>query len=348
MTHLRPVSFLALLLCLPLAAQDDMPGPAPELARLKPLAGNWEGAGTAVFAPGAPASKWTGKVTSEWALGGHWLMTDTEILFEGEAPMRFHEYTGWDRENRRYVQLTVNNMGEGLLNTVHFVGDDTMVLMMPNMREGTPQIERALTKFGADSQTFSMAFFGHEGVAREGVTGTFKRVAKTSLSALESASAMGPANPAMAKIARMAGSFEVAGEMTMAPGQPAMKIKGVDAIRTLFDGAIVQVTTTGTADGMPGTYEAHGYYAWDATDGAYDVLMVSNMGEVMKGEARFAGDDTLVQIFSGLRMGQLSVSRSVMQLDAKGHPKKVVNHSCMGAADPMQDFVGTYEAASGK
>lgn len=159
---------------------------------------------------------------------------------------------------------------------------------------------------------------------------------------------MSPANPAMAKIARMAGSFEVAGEMTMAPGQPAMKIKGVDAIRTLFDGSIVQVTTTGTADGMPGTYEAHGYYAWDATDGAYDVLMVSNMGEVMKGEARFAGDDTLVQIFSGLRMGQLTVSRSVMHLDAKGHPQKVVNHSCMGTADPMQDFTGTYKPASAK
>lgn len=348
MTLLRPVSFLALLLCLPLAAQGGMPGPAPELAKLKPLAGQWEGSGTALFAPGAPASKWTGKVASEWALGGHWLMTDTEILFEGMPAMRFHEYMGWDGENKRYVQLTVNNIGEGVLNTAHLVGDDTLVVMVPNMREGTPQLERATTKFGADSQSFSLTFFGAVGTAREGVTGTFKRVAKVSVSALGSAPAMGPADPAMAKIARMAGRFEVAGEMIMAPGTPAMKITGVDAIRTLFDGSIVQVATTGTADGMPGTYEAHGYYAWDATAGAYAVLMVSNMGEVMKGEARFAGDATLVQTFAGLRMGQLSVSRSIMHLDAKGHPQKVVNHSCMGTADPMQDFTGTYKPASAK
>lgn len=350
MTDLRPVSLLTLLLCLPLAAQDGPPGPAPELAKLKPLAGHWEGSGTAIMDPSAPPSKWTAKVKSEWALGGHWLMSDTEIQFEEGPTMRFREYMGWDRENQRYVNLAVNNMGEGVLGTPHFIGDDTMVLMMLNSREGTPQAERSVTKFGGDSQSFSITFLGPDGPASEGVSGKFKRVAKVEPTALAGAHALMPANPAMAKVARMAGRFEVAGEMIMAPGAPAMKIKGVDDVRTLFDGAIVQVTTTGTAEGMPGTYEAHGYYAWDDTDGAYEVLMVSNLGEVMKGEARFAGDDTLVQTVCGLRMGQPSVSRSVMHLDAKGHPTKVVNHSCIGTADPMQDFVATYRpaTASGK
>jgi hypothetical protein len=114
-------------------------------------------------------------------------------------------------------------------------------------------------------------------------------------------------------------------------------------VRTLFDGAIVQTETKGSAEGMPGAYEAHGYIAWNAADKCYRIVMVSNMGEVMAGDGRFAGDDKLIQIFTGLRMGQPCVARSVLQLDQDGRPVKVKNHSCMGDAEPMCDFVGTYE-----
>src|SRR5262245_36007085 len=66
----------------PLAAQD-MPKPAPELARLKALEGNWEGSGTVTPVPGQEGMKWTSKSTSSWVLGGFWLQTDMTIEFAG-------------------------------------------------------------------------------------------------------------------------------------------------------------------------------------------------------------------------------------------------------------------------
>lgn len=344
MTKHPLVAFFPLLVALPLSAQDA--APAAELAKLKPLAGHWKGSGTASMAPGS-TSKWTAQVKSEWVLGGHWLMTDSDITFEDGPRMRFREYLGWDRENQRYVQLTVNSMCEGVLTTPHFVGDDTMVVMMSMLRQGSPEAERVTTKFGGDQQSFAITFLEAQGQPSDGVQGTFQRAAKVEPQALEAAHATMPTPPEMAKIGRMAGTFAVTGEMRMAPDAPVMKIRGTDTIRSLFDGAIVQVITTGTADGMPGTYDAHAYYAWDAADRSYEVLVVSNMGEVMSGEARFVGDDSLVQTFSGLRMGQPSVARSILTLDAAGKPVKIVNHSCSGTAAPMQDFTGTYEAAKG-
>jgi hypothetical protein len=348
MTRIRLVPFLSLTLCcLPLAAQDEMaaPPPAAELAKLKPLAGHWKGSGTAVMAPGQPPAKWTAQIRSDWTLGGHWLQTDTAVAFENGMKLRFREYLGWDRENARYVQVTVGNTGEGDLATPYFAGDDTLIVLRSGLRDGKPHAERHATKFGKDSQTFTIAYLGHEGLGIEHVNGRFDRVAKVEPEALEAAHALMPADQAMARIARTAGRFDLSGELTMAPGMPSMKIQGTDTIRTLFDGAIVQVTTTGAAEGMPGSYEAHGYYAWDPANACYKVLMVSNMGEVMCGQARFSGDDKIVQTVACLRMGQPCVSRVVTHLDAKGHPVKVVNHSCMGDADPMQDFTGTYKPA---
>jgi hypothetical protein len=344
MTRIRLVSFLPVLLAgLPLCAQEA-PTPAPELAKLKPFAGHWKGSGTATKQPGTPPTKWTADVKAEWALGNHWLMVDTGIAFASGEKMRFREYMGWDRENQRYVTLTVNNAGEGVLSTPHFAGEDTMVVMMSMLRHGSPEAERIVTKYGPDAQSFAITFLGAEGAAADAVSGKFERVAKVEPQPLEAAGTLMPADPAMAKLARMAGRFEVAGELTMAPGAPPMKIKGMDVIRTLFDGAIVQVLTTGTAEGMPGTYEAHGYFVWDATNHCYKMLMVSNMGEVMAGETRFAGDDAVVQTFTGLRMGQPYAARSVLHLDADGKPRKAVNHPCIGTAEPMQDFTCTYQA----
>lgn len=343
--------FLPLLCCAAIAAQEDAAGggappPAPELAKLKPLAGSWRGSGTAVMAPGAPAAKWTGQVRSEWVLGGHWLQTDGDIAFEGGEQMRFREYFGWDRENQRYVQLAVNNMGDGVLVPVHFVGDDRMVAMVPRLAGGMPETERAVTHIGKDSQSFVVTFLHADGAAVDAVVGKFERVDKAAPGAIEAAPPLAPADPAMTQVMRMAGRYAIAGEMTMAPGAPAMQIRGNEVIRSLFGGSILQSQTIGTADGMPGTYEAHGYFAWDPMNRCYKVLMLSSMGEVMQGEARFLGPDKMVQTYAVLHMGQPCVARSVLHLDAQGRPVKAVNHSCMGDAPPMQDFSCTYTPAT--
>jgi len=346
MTSIRSVALFAFLLATPCLRAQDVPAPAAELAKLKPLAGHWQGSGTATMEPGQPPAKWTAAVKAEWVLGGHWLMSDTAVDFATGEKMRFLEYFGWDRENRHYVSVAVNNMGEVVLSRPHLLGDDTMVVMTSNLRQGTPEVERAVTKFGADAQSFTITFFGARGPAADGVTGKLERTTKAEPPPIESAAALMPVRPEMAKLARMTGRFDVAGEMTMMPGAPAIKIKGTDEVRTLFGGGVVQVATTGTAEGMSGTYQAHGYYAWDAEHDCYAMLMVSSMGEVMNGACRFAGDDKLIQTFAGLHMGQAFVARTVMDLDESGKPVKAVNHSCAGTAEPMRDFIATYRPAA--
>lgn len=338
------VPFLALLAAVRGQDATAAPTPSPELARLKPFVGHWHGEGTAVMEPGAPATKWTGKVHSQWALSGFFLQTDTEIQFDGmPTAMRFREYLGWDRENKRYANLAINNMGEGALQTPHFVGDDTMLTLNVGLSPyGQPQCERVIAKFGGDEQSISIAFMTVEGVAADAVRGSFKRVKEVEPAALDATSAMMPANPHMAKLARTAGTYDFQGEMIFAPGMPATKITGRDVVRTLFDGAIVYVATTGSAEGSPAPYEAHGFYVWDPRENCYRILSVNNMGEIGSWETRLLGDDKLVAVHAGLHMGMPSTSRLVLHLDANGKMTKSANHACLGDGEPMRNFHGTY------
>src|SRR5262245_41880752 len=134
----------------PLAAQE-VPKPAPELARLKALEGNWEGSGTVTPEAGQEGMKWTSKGTSTWVLGGFWLQTDMTIDFGGSMPaLQFREYHGWDGENQRYVAAVVSNEGRVKQVRVHFAGPDTIITMEENVMDGMPETSREVTKFAGD------------------------------------------------------------------------------------------------------------------------------------------------------------------------------------------------------
>lgn len=332
-----PLVALTLLLTLPLHAQDA-PKPAPQLQKLKALEGQWQGSGTARMQAGAPATKWKAVSHYQWVLGGFWLQCDTAVDFEGMPAMRLREYLGWDGENQRYVNLAVGNTGDASLNTVH-LGDDEMVTFMHWVRQGKPEIERARTKFSGDHMDFSISFLHSAGSADDAVTGVMHKVAKVDMPALSAAKGMVAAGPEMTKMGRMVGTFDGVGEMIMAPGAPPMKIKGRDVATALFDGHIVMIETHGSSDGGP--YEAHGFYAWSAGDRCYKALTVDNMGMICAMDGQL-GDDAFICTFSGLRMGQPCVARTVVSIDKSGKPTKIVNHSCMGSAPPMQDFTLTY------
>lgn len=338
------LSVLAALGAAPVPAQQGPPSPAPELARLKLLEGSWEGSGTATMEPGKP-SKWTSQSTSQWVLGGFFLQGDLTIQFEGGAPpLQFREYTGWDAENHRYANVAVNNEGEGNLKTLYFAADDTVVSLWRGIRDGKPYAMREVTKLQKDAATFTITLLPDQGPAMDVVTGSLKKVAKAKPTALEAALAMGAAHPEMAKVARMAGDYEVTGEMTMMPGAPAMKIHGKDSFRTLFGGAVVQQVTHGDPTGGFPAYEAHAYMTWSAADACYDVVFVSNMGELGLVQSRFDGG-ALVGLWSGLSMGKASTMRSITSLDKDGKVTRISCHCCTGDAPPMQNFSATYVQA---
>lgn len=340
----RSCSLVIIILAASLSAQQAPPSPAPQLDRLKPLVGQWQGSGTADMHPGAPPAKWTCASTYAFALGGFWLQCDTSIEFEGMPQgMRFREYLGWDVETGRYVNVTASNTGEVTLAPVVFTADDTMVLAISRIAEGAPQLERSVTRIGKDEMSFTITFVNGAEPAHEGVKGTLKRVAKAAPKALESCGAFMPAAAEMARLARMGAEYDVRGQMVMMPGQPAMKIQGRDSVTSLFDGGIVRVLTTGTAEGMPGKYEAAVYYAWDPAQKCYIGVMVSNMGEVGQTQARFVGDDKFVATFAGTMQGTPMVNSTVLQLDADGKARHVTSHCISGAEPPFEGFRADYE-----
>lgn len=331
--------FAVLLAPLALPAQHE-PKPAPQLDKLKPLAGHWEGSGTAVMQAGQPAAAWQARSIYQWVLGGFWLQCDTVVEFPFGA-MRLREYLGWDSENQRYVNLAVGNSGEAMLTTAH-VGDGEMVLMMHRVQGGQPEVERAATKFSKDKMDFTITFLAANGASREGVTGAMKRVEKVAdMPALSTAGPLAPVAPQMAAIAKMAGVYEGKGEMVMAPGMAPMAIAGRDTMTSLFDGSVVMTETKGTA-GMP--YEAHGFHAWSQAHGCYRILSVDSMGMICEMDARLTGDK-MIATSQCLRMGQPCAARVIVTLDKDGKPSKIVSHSCMGEAPPMQDFTMTYAPA---
>lgn len=341
MNQFRSTLTVLAMFVLPLCAQD-MPAPATELAQLKPLEGSWRGRGKATMMPGAPPADWTSSSTYQWVMGGFWLQCDTLIDFGAMGSMRFREYLGWDGENKRFVNLAVNNMGEGLLAQAHLQGNE-MVLMIPRLQPDGPATECARVKFTADKMDMAISFLRVNGKATEDVTGTFEKVDGVDLPPLTAAKAMVPAAKEMAAMAKMAGRFDFAGQMIMAPGASPTKIRGRDTITSLFDGAVVMVETVGESDGGP-QYLAAGFYVWDHAEHRHKILSVDNMGMAMAGDAWLQGQ-SMVATFGGLRMGQPTMSRLVMTLDKDGGPAKIVGHSLVGEQPPVEDFSGTYTRA---
>jgi len=344
MNHLRPLCIVSLFAAT-LAAQGAPP-PASQLAAFKPMVGHWQGEGTAQMQEGAPMTPWTATVLSDWVLGGHFLQSDVTIEFEGMGTMRLREYLGWDGENNRYAQITINNLGEGSLTHPTIDDEGTLRVMSRRVNEGSPYTERVVSRYSGDKSTFSVEFLPNDGPVTLAVEGAFVRTEKVTPSDLYKAEPLMPpmampGHEPMTKLGRMAGVFDFEGEMIMAPGMPKTTIAGRDTIRQLFGGSVLQVETKGTAEGMPGEYEARGYYAWNPTDNCYQLMSVSNFGEIGAMQGHFV-DNALVCIYAGRSMGNPTALRVILNVDAEGRPASIENHSCIGTAAPMLSFAGKY------
>ncbi len=324
-------------------AQGGPPGPAAELQKLAPLVGNWGGTGTATFGPGAPPTKWEARGTYRWCLDGNFLQEDFEIVFAGQsAPMLFRTYLGWDRENQRYVAATANNSGDVRLHEVTVLPDGTLMQLMMQSEHGQPNAERSLLKVVGDTMTHSIDLLLMSGPSLSVVDGTFHRGGKGFDGAMEGAAFAGAAaDPAIARLGRSAGIYQVHGEMIM-PGMPAMTIQGTDTARACWGGTVVHVHTDGSAEGMPGDYHGDVLWGHDAARHCLVGVFVSNMGEVSAMDGYWRGSH-LVCTSSGLMMGEPTVQRMVMDFDDQGATTKAVAHSIAGTAAPLQAFQATYK-----
>jgi len=325
-------------------AQEEMPAPATELKKLEGLIGHWQGSGTALMAPGSQPSKWTSQSTYAWSLGNHFVREDTIVAFSGmPQPMAFRCYYGWDREGGRYVNVMVSNSGEAKLVELQILADGTMLQFIPHQENGSNWIERARSKIDGDSMSMTIDFLMAEGPSAQIVTGSFERVDKVKATALDASAFEATPNEAMRKLARMAGTYSIDGNMVMMHGSPPMKITGTDKLSMLFGGNVLLTTTEGYAAGSTAKYEAENYFAWDPLRKCIVSVFVSNMGEVGSMESRFSEDGkSLISTTAATYMGQPCAQRYVLELDADGKLTKGSGHCLIGTTAPYQSFSATY------
>lgn len=344
--HVPPRFVLTALLTLPLAsfasAQEAPPAPAAELEKLASMVGHWQGSGTANMGP--QPSKWQSQTTCAWSLGNHFLQEDTRVTFEGmPQPLVFRAYLGWDRENSRYVSVSVNNEGEASINRVERLPDGTLLQFSPHHKDGMTYIERSRSRADGDEMNFSIDLLTPDGPSMEVVRGTMKKVARLEPMPQDASAFNVKPHEQISKLARMTGTYAVEGSMVMMPGTPPMKISGIDTVAPLFDGTIVHARTIGHAEGQDAEYEAHNFFAWDAIRECIVSAFVSNMGEVGTMDNHLSEDGkALISTTAATYMGQPCSQRYVLELDAKGAMAKATGHCLIGTTPPYESFKATY------
>jgi len=343
----RPASSAAVLLtafAVPLAAQQGPPAPAPELQKLAPLLGNWHGTGTANLAAATP-TKWSARGTYRWCLDGHFLQEDFELSFEGRpVPLVFRAWLGWDRENRRYVNALANSSGEVALHPMTLQPDGTMVMLMLQAENGVPYAERSLFKVEGDKLVHSIDLLLPQGASKSVVDGFFTRGGDGFDGAFDGAPFAQHADPMMmiGRLGRSAGTYDLAGEVLMAPGAPMLKIHGKDTVRTLWQGAVVHMHSDGGAEGTPGEYHSDLVWGFDSLRKSLRGVYVSNTGAVGVMDGEFADDGSFVATTAGRQQGKPMAQRMIMQFDAKGAIVRGSGHTLLGTAAPIESYRGTY------
>jgi len=336
-------AFTALAVATVAPAQEYDMSPAKELARLKPLAGNWQGKGK-MYEPNGVATPWTARMTYRWALGGHFLQEDLLIEFEGlPMPMVFRNYLGWDRERGRYVVASLNNEGRARLHEVQFLPDGTMLKVMTHHQMGVPYNERERSKVDGDKLTMRIDVMMAEGDSVKMVDGAMTRGGK----GFDGDWSVKPwfgtkAGEGMKGLERLAGSYETKGEMVMAPGMPTTGISGTDKWQMVFGGTAMHGRTDGHADGAPDAYESHALWGWDEHNKCMNAVFVDSMGQVGEMQCRWH-EGNLISTMDGVQMGMPTMQRYIIYVDENGHAKSCRGHVTFGSMDPFLSFKATYK-----
>lgn len=346
---MRPLARTLLLLSLvlvPLArAQETAPKVAPPIEQLFALRGNWKGTGSARAPSDARAMRCEARVSWSEALGGKFLRADLEMRFEGiAAPFVTRGYLGFDAERGRFVQVFASNDGVVDRGDVTRLADGSIAALRLTHAPAMPGAERALWKADQDRLTLTTEWFPETGPSVPMLKLELARDGEP-YEADFGAPAFGKASPDanLVRLARLAGTYALAGTVTMAPGAPPMELTGRETFRAAFGGHVLVGTSTGSAQGFPGTYEAEVFWALDPVTGSIASAYATNLGEIGGSQSRFGADGrTLVSVHSGLRRGLPMSQRFVMELDEHGVLAGARGDTLLGDTPPFESFRARY------
>ncbi|HEX9793567.1 MAG TPA: DUF1579 family protein [Planctomycetota bacterium] len=332
-------------------AQEATIQPAPELAKFAPVIGHFEGSGTVVPAPGIPPMQWTATSVTKKILNGHFIQEDLHVEFGDVMPaMDMRTLYGWDAEKERIGAFTVSNSGPATVVDAHWAGDGVLIGSTNAMEDGQPVVDRWVSTYTKAGATFKI----HRTMGAEApflhVEGTMKRVAggATAKSAGKVLGGLVAQPPAMAKLAKIAGEYDVKGTMVMEPGTPAMNIYGTETATVEFGGNVLQFRVVGGMEGTPADYEAISYVTWDPTDKCYRHFSASNMGEYGVMDMRWSGDGALVSNHATSMQGQPVSMRSILKIDPAKGIVASSNDMMLGDMPATTTFNATYTRKMGK
>ncbi|MCA8941787.1 MAG: DUF1579 family protein [Planctomycetes bacterium] len=321
-----------------LTAQMPELEPPEQLHKFDRLIGAWDGAGKVCHVPGEPAGDWTSKSVVEPILGGMFLRDSSVISFPDQPQtLQFVTLYGYDRENQKYMQWSVSNMGEVTASEIHWIDDDTFVTAEIGVSDHTPHVDRWVTHLGDDEHTTKGETAGGAGSFFVHVDGTMKRAKAMDAVTRKDASFYVPgAGPEMKRLNRMAGTYDVKGTMFLPDGSET-EIEGVQTMRPFYSGLVLESYTSG----RPGNYEAWSWIGWNAHEHRYEMVYANSMGEAGH-HPMYWVDDDLVALFAGRSMGQPTVRRSASSFDENGAVNKSWTHVIVGTGEPARVFEANY------
>lgn len=177
------------------------------------------------------------------------------------------------------------------------------------------------------------------------VAGSFTKSKGQGQAVDASTAGMTPAPAAMSKLAKLRGLYDIKGKMLMAPGTDAMPITGNERMEPIFDGHVLEMRTLGDpVDGMPddSQYEGLAYLGWNPIKKSYDMIQVSNMGEMAFMTLRRSGAN-YVGTWMGTMQGAPVVKHTVLMCDDKGQMTGVKTYQMNGHGKPFVSFEASYK-----
>ena len=289
---------------------------------------------------------WTATVHYQPILGGYFFQEDAVIEVGAPTPIVMRSIYGWDAETERYVMFVVGNTGEADFHTVQFPEPGTMIVGHAGMRQGEFATMRTITRVTADAITFESERANGTGPWFTAVKGELTKADVKPPELLAVGFVGVPVPPQIEALAdRMAGSYTIRGSMASAPGAADVRISGAEHITKAFGGHAIHSIVEGSAGGEGPTYVAHTFMVWNASDARFDSVAFDNMGTVGHSQAWMVGDDTLVAVFAGRRMGQPTADRGTLKLGDDG-PESWTSHTIVGTDEPKLTFHATYERKS--
>ena len=131
------------------------PMPAPEMANLKYMEGNWSCSGQGAMEPGGATMKMDSSVSAKPGLGGFWQMgTVKGAAMAGMPAMEGMFHTTWDSATKQYVMLWVDNMGGwSQSRSTGWTGDTLVFTGEGQMGEHKVGMRDTFMRKGADTMT---------------------------------------------------------------------------------------------------------------------------------------------------------------------------------------------------